>query len=191
MISAKKLFFAPPLRLLRKLGALLASAATSVPLFCRRWPKTAVVLGLLLCLLAGWGGVNIWADYQLRAAERAWQEDRTDDARRHIESCLFFRPVQAHLLGARIERLLGRYREAEQHLRDCKDSAGMTQRIQLEWVLLRALQGELTDLERPLWESVKKKDPDASLILETLAICYVRDFRYRYAAHALTMLLER
>jgi tetratricopeptide (TPR) repeat protein len=38
---------------------------------------------------------------------------------------------------------------------------------------------------------VKKNDPSASLILETLAICYVRDFRYRYAAYALTMLLER
>jgi tetratricopeptide (TPR) repeat protein len=156
-----------------------------------RCPKTSIVLGLLFCLLAGWGGVKVWAAYHLRAAERAWQEDRVDDARGHLQFSERFYPLETHLLGARMERLLANYAEAEQHLRECKNIQGVTDRIQLEWVLLRTLQGELTGLESELWETIKKKDPNSSLILETLALSYMRDFRYQAAAYCLNKLLER
>jgi Tfp pilus assembly protein PilF len=90
-----------------------------------------------------------------------------------------------------MERLLGNYADAEKHLRECKNIQGMTSRIQLEWVLLRALQGELTNLETKLWEQTKKEDANAALIWETLALGYLREFRFQGAAHCLDKLLEQ
>jgi Tfp pilus assembly protein PilF len=157
----------------------------------RHRPKTGLVLGFIAFALVGWTGVRAWGGYHLRAAETAWQEDRLDDARRHLESSVLIRPLESHLFAARMERLLGNFKEAETHLRECKKLQGVSPRIQLEWLLLRALQGELSSLEPALWETVKEGDPQTSLILETLAVCYLRELRYQAALHTLTELLQR
>jgi tetratricopeptide (TPR) repeat protein len=154
--------------------------------------KACLSIGLLCCLLlALWAGVRIWAARTFAAAEKAWQEERLDDARAYLESSARFYPLRSHLFAARIERLVGNYTAAENHLKKCKSIEGVTSRLQLEWVLLRALQGELTGLETALWKSIKDDEANAPLILEALAICYLREFRYRTAIYCLDKLLER
>src|SRR5690349_19193766 len=74
-----------------------------------------------LVIAAGVGGVNLWAWHHYRAAEEALRVDEMDSAQEHITVCLrIWRwSSTAQFLAARIERVSGRYPEAEAHLMEC------------------------------------------------------------------------
>jgi tetratricopeptide (TPR) repeat protein len=155
----------------------------------RRWPW--LLAGGLLAggLLACEG----WAAWQERLAGQALDDDRMDEARRHIERALLVPPhrTSALLLAARIRRLRGGYPEAEQYLLRCGQLDRMSERVQLEWLLLRCQQGEVDELAPDLFTLVRQQHPESPAILETLASVYIRQTRYLDALHCLNLWLER
>jgi tetratricopeptide (TPR) repeat protein len=155
----------------------------------RRW--YGLLAGIVL-LAGGWGGCEGWAAWQERLAEQALADDRMDEARHHIELALRVRRrrVSTLLLAARIRRLRGGYSDAEQYLLRCGQLDGMSEPVQLEWLLLRCQQGEVDELAPQLFEQVKQLHPQSPAILETLASMYLRQMRYMEAILALNLWLE-
>ncbi|HMF17251.1 MAG TPA: tetratricopeptide repeat protein [Gemmataceae bacterium] len=153
---------------------------------CRRlavaWPKTGIAIGMAFIGLGVWG-VYGWARDPLADANRALKLDRLDQALEHAQQCLDKWPgmTKAHLLAAHIQRLRTNFPEVEKHLKECKRLEGMTERIQLEWMLLRCQAGELASVERTLVDCVQQKHPQSALILECLAFALMKEMRYRDA----------
>ncbi len=165
------------------------AASTSPARRRRRWYW---LLGGAALLIVGLGACEGWALWQERLARQALAEDRMDEARHHIEMALLVnrRRVPTHLLAARIRRLRGGYSDAEQYLLRCGQLDGMSEEVQLEWLLLRCQQGEVDELAPQLFAMVKKLHPQSPIILETLASIYLRQMRYLEAALALNLWVE-
>jgi len=157
---------------------------------CRRlavaWPKTGIAIGLAIVGLGIWG-VYGSADDPFAAANRALKLDRLDQALEHAQQCVDKWPgmTKAHLLVAHIQRLRANFPEVEKHLKECKRLEGMTERIQLEWRLLRCQAGELASVERTLVHCVEQKHPQSALILECLSVALMKELRYRDALRCL------
>jgi tetratricopeptide (TPR) repeat protein len=161
-----------------------------------RWrrPKTIAAIMLLL-LVTGAGGANVWAEYHRRAAVRCVREDRLEEADQHIQLCLHVWPFRSEVqfLAARIARLNGDYERTEAHLNEYKRiRKEPTEEFQLEWRLLLAQRGELSsEVEFGLLNCVHEDHPETPLILEALARGYMRDMRLRSALACLNQWLER
>jgi tetratricopeptide (TPR) repeat protein len=156
-------------------------------------PKTSLTVAILLVPLAVWGGVFLWSHSHRAAAEHALDDDDLVAARELVDSSLKIWPddTSAHLLAARIERLAGNFPRVEEHLDECKRIAGMTEALQLEWCLLRAQSGELSQVEDGLWLSVKQDHPRSLLILEALTFAYMSEMRYITALGCLNWWLKK
>ncbi|HZT82972.1 MAG TPA: tetratricopeptide repeat protein [Gemmataceae bacterium] len=160
----------------------------------RRHPVRAAAVALALALAAAGAAVYGWGSYHLRAAARDLREERFDDARGHVRSCLRVWPysARAHLLAARIERQSDNFPEAERHLNECKRlQGGATDEVQLEWLLMRAQSGEVDELADGLWRYVEEDRAEAPSVLEVLAQSYIRRMRYHSALTCLDEWLKR
>jgi tetratricopeptide (TPR) repeat protein len=148
----------------------------------RPWPRIAGAL--LLSLLLVWGGIFLWGQYHLQAAQSACDQHLYGDARKHINRCLAVWPssYRANLLAARICRILVDYPEAEKHLAACLKRQAKSEDLALEWVLLRAQKGEFLSFEYQMRKWLDDGHSQATLILESLAFCYIKDGRLG-AAH--------
>ena len=126
-------------------------------------------------------------------AVRAFQEDRLKEGQELILHYLKTRPnhAAAHLLAARMDRLLGNYPGAENHLNECKRLEGMTGDLQLEWLLLRAVRGEYAEVEKSLKQLLADQHPRSDLILETLVHCQLGVLRYNSAMDYLQTWLKK
>jgi tetratricopeptide (TPR) repeat protein len=133
-----------------------------------------------------------WGAGQERSARRAMGEEHFDEAQRHIDRALWVRDrwTSTHLLAARIARLRGAYSEAEEHLSRCEQLDGMTEPLQLEWLLLRCQRGEVDELAPGLLALVDRKHPESGAILEAVAATYVRQTRYLEALRCLDRWVE-
>src|SRR5262249_21668386 len=89
------------------------------------------------------------------------------------------------------ERLRGNPVAAEKHLEDYKRLAGSTDRSQLEWLLLRAMAGELAEVEAGLLYALEKKDPHSVLILEALIFSHLKEYHFAIARHYAEKWLEQ
>jgi tetratricopeptide (TPR) repeat protein len=148
--------------------------------FARRWWWLGLPPAILILVL----GVNERRRNQgLESAVRAMHEDRLKDSQKLIEQFLKTWPDHAagHLVAARLDRLLGNYAGAENHLNECKRLGGMTGDLQVEWLLLRAMNGEYALVEKDLHELLAKDDPRSDLIVETLIHCHNGVLRYNSA----------
>src|SRR5262245_4931781 len=99
------------------------------------------LLWIVLPLLLAGGAFIGFYQYHFRAAKAAFDQDQFDDAKSHIYKCLAIWPrsVAGHLLAARIDRFMGKYREAEKHLVSANGlDSGNTEALQIEWGLLSA-----------------------------------------------------
>jgi tetratricopeptide (TPR) repeat protein len=155
----------------------------TIPWLPRR-RRLRVLFPVLLLLGATLGGVHGWAAWNARAAREAFADRRYDDARSHLQHCLWAWPgsLPIRLLAARIERLDSRFDRAEQYLRECKNLAGETTvDIQVEEHLLWAQQGAADRVFPFLWRQVEAGNPDAPAILETLALVFMQGTRFRPA----------
>jgi tetratricopeptide (TPR) repeat protein len=169
-----------------------ASAAPSAPSRPRRrwyW----LLLGCLLLVGGGLLACEGWAARHERLAGQALAEDRMEEARHHIELALQVRRRRTStlLLAARIRRLRGGYSEAEHYLLQCGQIDGMSEPVQLEWLLLRCQKGEVDELSPNLFDLVKQHHPETPAILETLASVYMRQTRYLEAILCLNLWLEQ
>src|SRR5581483_9681209 len=128
-----------------------------------------------------------WAAWEERAARRAADEERYDEAQQHIDRALRVRPKSAadNLLAARIARRRGAYPQAEQYLTRCGEANGMSEPLQLEWLLLRCQRGDVDELFPRLWAAVAAGHPESPAILEALASAYMRTTRYGEALKCL------
>jgi tetratricopeptide (TPR) repeat protein len=168
-----------------------SSASPTVPPRRRRRGWIWLVAGIVL-VLGGLGACEGWARWQERLASQALAEDRMEEARHHIELALVVhrRRVSTLLLAARIRRLRGGYSDAEQYLLRCGQIDGMSEPVQVEWLLLRCQQGEMDALAPQLFGMVKQLHPQSPAILETLSSIYLRQMRYLEAGMALNLWLE-
>jgi len=160
----------------------------------RKWWRRWWWLGLLPVVLVLAIGLNEWRrNRQFQAAQHAFQEDRLKDAQEHIGNYLQARPddAAAHLLAARIKRLTGSYAWAEKHLDQCKRLQGMTGELQLEWLLLRAMNGEFPAVEKDLGQLLADDHPHSGLIQETLAHCHIGVLRFNSALEYLKNWLQK
>lgn len=166
-----------------------ARPAPPRPRRLRRWYW---LLGGIVLLAGGLLACEGWAVWQERLAAHALADDHLDEARHHIELAL---QVHRHrtstlLLAARIRRLRGGYSDAEQYLLRCGQFNGMSEPVQLEWLLLRCQQGEVDELAPNLFALVRQQHPETPAILETLTSVYIRQTRYLDALLCLNLWLE-
>ncbi|HMF19024.1 MAG TPA: tetratricopeptide repeat protein, partial [Gemmataceae bacterium] len=80
---------------------------------------------------------------------------------------------------------------AEKHLGACQNLEGRSERLQLEWLLLRLQAGETTEVEPGLRNCVMEDHPQSNWILEALARSYIKDLRFRQAYRCLELWLKR
>jgi Tfp pilus assembly protein PilF len=134
-----------------------------------------LVLALrFLLLMAGYlGGVELYYRFRLHAAEEATARYDFDAARDHLTACIRIRPRRSELRlrAARIDRRDGRFAEAGQHLNEFLDLVDRerTPAYLLEYALLRAHQGDLSNSEDYLLGLVGDQGPETPRILEALA----------------------
>lgn len=96
------------------------------------------------------------------------------------------------VMGARIDRLQGRYPQAEEKLARASGLAGgPTMATQVEYLLMRAQTGEEDEVASMLEAHVEQNHPESPLILETLSRAYMHRLRYGPAHAALTRLIEK
>jgi len=121
-------------------------------------------LGLLLGLI-GLGGwlitIHFLAEYHLRQARRAYDRQRYPEALKHLNKANNLRPrsPEIHMRLARVNRLLGEFSKADEHLRRYTDLQGQTEEGQLERLMLRAQTGEAEKVVRLLVRYVQEKRP--------------------------------
>jgi tetratricopeptide (TPR) repeat protein len=159
---------------------LLLSPVRGLGRLIRRRPTSAALAGLCALSLFAWPAGHYWFQRNLREAQHAFHLDLLSDASRHIEEYLKLRPddLEGHFLAARIDRLLSRFPEANLHLEECQRLDGVTERFQLELLLMRAQGGELLSVESGLLYCVEQKHAQSILILEGLSLSYLKELRY-------------
>ncbi len=165
----------------------------TAPRRVRRRRLWVVLAGAGVLLAGGFLAVEGWAFWQERSARQAMADEHFDEAQRLIDQALLVRESWAstHLLAARIARLRGAYPEAERHLSRCEQLGGMSDSLQLEWLLLRCQEGEVDELAPGLLAAVDRNHPDSVSILEALAAVYMRQLRYVEALRCLDRWVER
>jgi tetratricopeptide (TPR) repeat protein len=164
----------------------------SVPALPRRkrWWWLALAAVVLVLALAA----NAWRkNRDFEGAQRAFREDRLKDAQKQIQRYLKARPdnAAAHLLAARIDRLLNFYAGAEKHLHECTRLGGINADIQVENYLLRAMNGDFPAVERDLRQLLADNDPRSDLIVETLVHCHIGVLRFNSAMDHLQWWLKK
>jgi tetratricopeptide (TPR) repeat protein len=151
----------------------------------RRHPLLILLAAGCLLSLCGWAGGYWYFHVSLWKARQAFRLDLLPEASAAVNAYLEGKPndVEAHLLASRIGRLQGNFPAVEKHLQNVKRLEGSTERSQVEWLLLRAVGGELASVELGLKVAVEKNDPNTILILEGLVFSYMKDMRYGNALY--------
>jgi predicted Zn-dependent protease len=156
-------------------------------------------LGLLLLGgllgLGGWQGVRYLRFRQARqAAQEAEARYDFAQARDRLGVCRELQPGDAgvRLEMARVARRAGLLDEAEDHLNEYRDLVGKaTPEGTLERSMLLAQRGELSKVERHLVSCLEMDHPQTDLILESLALGFIRLYRLDLAMFYLDRLLKR
>jgi tetratricopeptide (TPR) repeat protein len=157
----------------------------------RTWRALAVLL--LAGVLAAIAAPHAWAWYQLRSARAALEAYRPDTARTHLANCLKVWPnsQQAHLLSSRAARQEADFRAADDHLRTCQRlHGGTSEEIALEWALLQAASGNLTEVEEYLNRQAQLHHERAPLVWEAVAEGDIRVYRILDALACLNVWLQ-
>jgi tetratricopeptide (TPR) repeat protein len=169
-----------------------------------RWfnyKRACLVLALSLTLLAaGWyTRVHYWLPRKnLEEAVLALSEREFERARLELEKCLRAWPKDPHVyfLLARTARRAGDLEQAERHLLHCEHlqddrSDPRLGDTKLEWVLILAQRGQLTEAEHFLRRRIQEEHPDRLLILETLSWEFMQRNRLSDALALLNLWLEK
>jgi tetratricopeptide (TPR) repeat protein len=127
-----------------------------------------VVVAAVILLSAGVYG---WAEYHLWQARAAAGRQHFATAYDHLTEALkvWRRSAAIHLEAARAARRAGNLALAEQYLERTQHLQGsVSDDVRLERLLLRAVNGDIGDVQTDLWRSVEEDHPARLLILEAL-----------------------
>jgi tetratricopeptide (TPR) repeat protein len=168
------------------------TGSPGAPITVRRPRLILSVVASGILLIGGVLAVEGWASWQESSARQALDDDRLDDAQRHINLALRVRQgwISTNLQAARIARLRGAYSEAEQYLGRCGQLDGMSEPLQLEWLLLRCQRGAVDELAPSLLALVDRRHPQSAAILEALSAAYLQQTRYPEALRCLDRWME-
>jgi tetratricopeptide (TPR) repeat protein len=153
----------------------------------RRLAGTLLVLsGLAL-------GFQVWAYSHYHAAEAALARRAFPEAQKHLMQCLkvWRWGAQTHLLLAQAARRTGALTEAEQHLRECRELGGPEESVHLEYLLLRAQQGDLIRVQDLLVGRMLQEPGDTVLIAEVLIPAYLSTYQLANAQECVRRWLKR
>src|SRR5262249_31437995 len=133
------------------------------------------------------------AEYHYRAAKKSLARYRLREARAHLACCLKVWPRSGltHLLAARVDRQLGEFRSAEEHLTVAQRHLNQADDLNLESILLRAQSGQMDTWAKYLRRLVEEDHPATPLILGAMANGYMRAYRLGDAGFLLHLWLER
>jgi tetratricopeptide (TPR) repeat protein len=139
------------------------------------------------------GGAYLWARHHARQGEQALAENRLEAARRHLARSLDFwkRDPEVHFLAARAARRLREFKEAENHLRACKELGVDADKLQLEWAMMQAQRDTPAASEGYLMALVQKNHADSALIFEALIQGYLKTFQLPKGHHCVGLWLQR
>ncbi len=144
-------------------------------LITRPW---VVVVVLVLAVAIAVAAPHVWAWYHLSAGRSALDNYYSGKALDHLNRCLkvWRSSLDARLLAARAARRAGLFDVAAEHIDECRKSGRPEEsdRIALEWALLRAALGHLSAVEDQLRARAEKNPSEAPLIWEALAEGYRR-----------------
>lgn len=161
--------------------------------WARRRPLAAAAAALLTVLVLLPLGVWAYAGYQWRAARAALAADRAPEARDRLTLPLFVWSwdPDVHVMAARAARMSGDLTGAEAHLKQAlKVAGGATERVQLEFLLLRVQTGDVDQAAPDLIAVAENGHPEAPLILSTLAVAYMHNLRYKRAEACLNRWIQ-
>jgi tetratricopeptide (TPR) repeat protein len=168
------------------------SQTSAAPAIGRRWRRWFLA-GTVLVLLVAWlAGRQLWAWQHFRDARQALQRHDFPDALDHFERCLRVWPgsFAVQIEAARAARRGNQLERCEEHLSVC-EKHGVTPETALERALLRAQEGDLSEVELPLQQLIQERSPEAVLIIEALVRGYMQVLRLGHAMAALEDLLQR
>jgi tetratricopeptide (TPR) repeat protein len=151
-----------------------------------------LISGLVVALVLAAGAAGavygyVWHKWQ--TAQLDLREGRWEDARAGLEVCLTVWPSspEVHRMAARAARMCGDIADAEAHLKQCiRLENGASEATQLEFLLMRVQTGDEEEVAPKLFQLVDRGQPQAELILETVARAYMHRLRYGPAYAALT-----
>jgi tetratricopeptide (TPR) repeat protein len=147
-----------------------------------RMTARLAVFSTLVCLLTI-GGVA-WIVYPQAVAASSWRKARRaiddydfESARRHLEECLKVWPQSAEtrFLMARTCRRDGDFDQARQYLKEAKRLNWVQPQIQLEYLLMKAQEGLVRQVEPRLRQSLTEGKGDETIIFEALVIGCLQD----------------
>src|SRR5262249_38798548 len=131
--------------------------------------------------------------YHFRAAQAAFDRDEFESAKSHIDRCLTVWPrsVAAHLLAARIDRFMGQFIPAEQHLVEARRlDNDSSEALQIEWGLLSA-HNQLTEQAEGAWIAyVARNGAESGMVLKTLCAIYMRESQPDRALYCLSQWMD-
>jgi tetratricopeptide (TPR) repeat protein len=154
-------------------------------------PKRIVLYAIVL-LAAVIAAENGWAYYQLRSAKRAFRQEDYNQASDRLRSCrrIWSWRAEVYFWSARTARWQSDYSAAERYLHECRRLDYRLDELQLEWLLLRAMRGEIDELARGLAKTAEDNHPESVEILATMARVYIRSVRYNEAQACLALWLK-
>ena len=159
----------------------------------RRNPRTAVAFGLLACVLLACASWFAWDRRESRRFREAVSREDFTAAGIHLGHLRTLFPDREPVLiaSARLAWLTARYTEAEGYLRRAKQVNGSSSReVQKEFVMLRAVRGDLDEVSPALDQLLRENDVDSPLIYRTIAQAYMRELRLPQAWHTLKAALD-
>jgi tetratricopeptide (TPR) repeat protein len=150
---------------------------------------------LILCAAAAAASPFLWAAWVRHQARQYLSRHQARLAGPWLERWLRWTPdePEAHLLAAQAARLRGDYEAASRELTECQRLEGgkRSDASLLEWALLHAENGSLEKVESFLREQYQRHPEQAVLILEALAMGYLRLYRFQEAMQSLEECLRR
>jgi Flp pilus assembly protein TadD len=150
------------------------------------------VPALLLAIgIGGYHALDAWRfEHHCQAANKALVREDFEEAGQHLAHCLRLSPRsgRAHYLAAQTARRSGQIELAEEELQNCEDLGWPRSGIHFERSLLALQQGQIDPLlEQEQRLRVRENNPDRFLILEALALGYLRTYRLQLALECLNV----
>jgi tetratricopeptide (TPR) repeat protein len=153
--------------------------------FVRSQPAATLIAGLFL-IGAGYFGSNFlrWR-LEFSALETAYRNEDYPEAARLANRCYGLRPdhLETTIYGIRIARITGNFDKAETFLNSWvkRNRDKYNERLQLEYLLLRAVAGEFDEVEDGLMAELRRGSPESPEICRVLTRVYLKQLKFNAA----------